>query len=320
LEEGNTQEASHYFLKALQLAEKHNVQWIRFKANFNLYQLAKREGDAKKALDYLENYFLQKESVINNETYSIIKSYDSISKIESLEREAQSQKEKNEIIEKKNAELDSFFYRISHDLKGPVSSLLGLNAVVNMEISDEPSLRLFAMYHSQVMRMNDIVMGLINLTEINNTEKLRTRIDFEKLVDECVDSCRYLEQFSKMKVEKDIQPIEFHSEWAIINTILQNLIENGIKYSRTNTQPFLKIKIYTEQPQIVLSVEDNGQGIPESHQSSIFNMFYRANQRAKGSGLGLYILKRAVERLNGTIAFTSIINTGSTFVVKLPIG
>ncbi len=318
-EAGNYSRANHFFLQALDVAEKCNVQWIKFKANFNLYQLAKREGNAIKALDYLEQYFLQKELVINNETYSIIKSYDAISKIEALEREALSQKERNEIIEKKNAELDSFFYRVSHDLKGPISSLLGLDAVVNMEIKDEKSLRLFAMFHSQVTRMNDIVMGLITLTEINNKEKLKTRINFEKLVDECVDSCRYLPNFISVRIEKDIQEFDFQSEWTIINTILQNLIENGIKYSRNNTESYLRVRVYSEESEVVMIVEDNGQGIPESHQNNIFNMFYRANERAQGSGLGLYILKRAVERLSGSIEFTSVLNAGSRFVVKIPV-
>jgi len=167
--------------------------------------------------------------------------------------------------------------------------------------------------------MNDIVMGLINLTEINNTEELKTQINFEKLVDECVNSCRYLPQFGELQVEKEIHAVEFKAEWAIINTILQNLIENGIKYSRTNTKPYLKIKIQQENQHVVLSVEDNGQGIPEVHQNRIFNMFYRANGGGQGSGLGLYILKRAVERLRGTVNLSSTLNCGSTFVVRLPL-
>ncbi|MCZ8354832.1 MAG: ATP-binding protein [Cyclobacteriaceae bacterium] len=65
-------------------------------------------------------------------------------------------------------------------------------------------------------------------------------------------------------------------------------------------------------------VEDNGQGIPEHHQQKIFDMFHRANDRVQGSGLGLYILKRAVERLNGTIELKSVLHEGSLFTVILP--
>ncbi|MCZ8069483.1 MAG: tetratricopeptide repeat protein [Bacteroidota bacterium] len=316
---GNRAEANYFFLQALELGEKYNVQFIRFKANFNLYLLAKEEGDQSRALENLEKYFLTKEQVINADTYNIIKSYEAVAKIEALEREAIAQKEKNEIIERKNAELDSFFYRVSHDLKGPISSLLGLHTVVKMDITDPASLQMFNMYHSQLLRMNDIVMGLINLTEIKNTEKLKTKIDFKKLVEECVHSCQYLPQAATIKVITDLQDFEFHSEWAIINTILQNLIENAIKYSNAQPNAFVKVSVRQHQGEVVMVVEDNGQGIPEAHQANIFNMFYRATDRAQGSGLGLCILKRAVERLNGVIEFSSSLNNGSLFSVRIPV-
>ncbi len=316
---GDLIQANFYFLKALELGEKYNVQFVCYKANFNLYLLAKKEGDSFRALDYLEKYFLQKEKVINSENYNIIKSYEALSKIESLEREAKAQLEKNEIVERKNAELDSFFYRVSHDLKGPISSLLGLYSVVKLDVKEIYSLKLFDMYHSQAVRMNDIVMGLINLTEIKNTEKLKSKIDFGKLVDECTNSCRYLPNFDSVQVQKEIEDFDFNSEWAIINTILQNLIENAIKYSRSNCESVVKISIKKELDFASLSVQDNGEGISEVHHDNIFNMFYRATDRQQGSGLGLYILKRAVERLNGAIELSSTPNVGSTFQVKLPI-
>jgi hypothetical protein len=173
------------------------------------------------------------------------------------------------------------------------------------------------MYHAQVVRMNDIVMGLINLTEIKNTEKLKVVIDFNRLIDECVTSCQYLTNYGKISIEKKIEVLDFKSEWAIINTILQNLIENAIKYS-SDESPFVKIVIRQSSATISILVEDNGQGIEVDHQDNIFKMFYRANNREQGSGLGLYILKRAVERLNGNIEFSSILNVGSSFTVTLP--
>jgi len=315
---GDLREAHLFFDQAIELSENFKVQVILFKVYYNMYLLSKKEGNAVEAMDYLEKYLFYKERVINKETFNLIKSYEAVTKINNLEFEAKKQQEKNEIIEAKNAELDSFFYRISHDLKGPISSLLGLDNVVKMDVTDDTSLKLFAMYHSQIMRVNDIVMGLINLTEIKNTEKLKTIIDFDKLVDDCVDSCRYLPQFGKVRVEKNIQQFQFKSEWAIINTILQNLIENAIKYSRNQAEPFVKITIQLDAPHIMVKVEDNGQGIPKVDLTNIFNMFFRCTDRAQGSGLGLYILKRAVERLNGTIHVNSDVNIGSSFSIRLP--
>ncbi len=310
--------AKEFFYKAIELGNKYKVQFVSFKANFNLYLLAKKQDDPISALEFLEKYFLQKEQVINSENYNIIKSYEALSKIESLERETKAQKEKNEIVENKNAELDSFFYRVSHDLKGPISSLLGLYNIVKLDVQEEKALKLFDMYHSQAVRMNDIVVGLINLTEIKNTEELKSKIDFDRLVHECINSCQYLPRFSFVTFVRQIDQFDFFAEWAIINTILQNLIENAIKYSRHDIDAFIKIIIFKQDEEVILKVEDNGQGIPPEHQSNIFNMFYRATEKNQGSGLGLYILKRAVERMQGSISFTSVLNEGTSFEIRIP--
>jgi signal transduction histidine kinase len=165
--------------------------------------------------------------------------------------------------------------------------------------------------------MYNIVMSLINLTQMNHLENGKVKIDFPTLVNDCIGSHKYHENFMNINFITDIEEVDFRSEWAFINTILQNLIENAIKYSQP-LEPFVKISVKKRNAFTQISVVDNGQGIDETHQAKIFDMFYRANERIKGSGLGLYILKRAVERLNGTIELKSKLNEGSTFVVTLP--
>jgi signal transduction histidine kinase len=187
-----------------------------------------------------------------------------------------------------------------------------------MEIKDSAAIRLFDLYHGQVNSINNIVMGLINLTSVKNTKELKAKIDFERLVQECIHSCHYLDQSSEVTITREIEQIDYWSEWAIVNTILQNLIENAIKYSRREIEPFVDIKIWVNQDNLLIRVEDNGQGIPEEHLGHIFEMFFRASNKAKGSGLGLYILKCAVERLQGSIHVKSILHEGSVFTVKLP--
>jgi signal transduction histidine kinase len=160
--------ARNYFDMALEISGPINFQVVRYRVFHNLYLLAKREGNEAMALDFLEKHMQCKDAVVDKETYNLIKSYDAVSQIERLEQEAKQQQERNEIIERKNAELDSFFYRVSHDIKGPISSLMGLSSLVSREITHPESLKLFNMYHSQILRVNDIVMGLINLTRISN--------------------------------------------------------------------------------------------------------------------------------------------------------
>jgi signal transduction histidine kinase len=104
----------------------------------------------------------------------------------------------------------------------------------------------------------------------------------------------------------------------LLNAVLQNLIENAIKYS-SDQSPYVEIKVSQQGSFILIEVSDNGQGIAEEHQSKIFEMFYRATQNATGTGLGLYILKRSLDRLKGLVEIKSKLGVGSTFTVKLPV-
>jgi signal transduction histidine kinase len=312
--------ARENLINAKTIAEQYNIQVIRYKTLYNLHLVARAEGHLEEALEYLNKYLLLKESIINGHTYNVIKSYETISKVKALEYEAEVQRNKTEIIEKKNGELDSFFYRVSHDLKGPISSLLGLHNLVKLEIRDTTAKQYFEMYQTQIMRINNIVMDLINITRMNNTATNLVRIDFNLLLEECINAYHYLQNYNIIKFIKEIDPnIEFYSEWAIVNTILQNLIENAIKYSCVENEPFVRVVVTQIDHKLKIEVQDNGIGIAPSYQEKIFDMFFRANDRVEGTGLGLYILKRAVERLNGEVQFFSKEMVGSTFTVLLPI-
>lgn len=235
-----------------------------------------------------------------------------------LKNTLETNKLQTKIIEDKNAELDAFFYRISHDLRGPISSMLGLLFLAKREVKDEQALEYFEKQALQVERLDHIINGLIKLTKLNGSDLQKEKIDFNALVDECISSFSAVSNFSRLTFKKEIQSgIQFYSEWTLLNAILQNLIENAIKYAGRNS-PFVSIAVRQELEYIVIEVEDNGQGIADEHQVKIFEMFYRATHHATGSGLGLYILKRSVDRLKGTIEIKSKVSVGSTFTIKLP--
>jgi len=317
---GDYHQANVNLQKALAIAQSYQIQVMVFKAYYNQYLVAKKLGNVTDAIFFLERYLEEKNTVINTHTHNVIKSYRSLAKIQLLESQAIIQKEKAEITERKNAELDSFFYRVSHDLKGPISSLMGLNDLVKVDIMDQESARYFEMYQSQIRRINKIIMDLIDLTQMNNKTVRLVRIDFQTLINECIHSYTYLENFKRINFTVDVgSDIEYYTEWGVINTVLQNLIENAIKYSRPVPEAFVKVSVTQNSNSIAIHVEDNGQGIHPQHQARIFEMFYRAHDNVKGSGLGLYILKRAVERLLGEISFKSEFSKGTRFTITLPI-
>jgi signal transduction histidine kinase len=242
--------------------------------------------------------------------------------LSSANLELQAMLEKNQIqtqiIENKNAELDSFFYRISHDLKGPIASMLGLSSLAKKDITDEPARLYLEKQHVQAERLNNIISGLIQLTKLNDAALQKEKIDFNKLIDDCILSLNHLPEYSKITFQKEVEPgLVFHTEWTLLNAIVQNLIENGIKYSG-DENPFVQVEVWSDNTHVTIRVADNGQGIPIEHQSKIFEMFYRATHHSKGTGLGLYILKRSVDRLDGEIHIESEPGNGSSFTIRLP--
>jgi signal transduction histidine kinase len=104
-----------------------------------------------------------------------------------------------------------------------------------------------------------------------------------------------------------------------LKIVLSNLIDNSLKYSDINKgKSFIRIEAAEDNEAKLILVKDNGVGIDQLYIDKIFNMFYRASERSKGSGLGLYIVKETLNKINGSIQVQSILGSGTTFVVSLP--
>ncbi|MEO9967116.1 MAG: tetratricopeptide repeat-containing sensor histidine kinase [Reichenbachiella sp.] len=322
LEKNERKEAKKYFNLAIKVAEAIDNHQIIFKAYYQLFNMAMLEGEESQALVYHIKYHDYKERVINSETTSKIKSLESMWKMESLESEARNQRENNLIIEKKNEELDKFSSRVSHDLRGPISSLMGLYDVVKSEISDPNALQYFDLYHHRITRINQTIIDLLELSKVKDWQMSKTIIDFDEMVRDCIESFSYLPGFDKINFEIELdRDMKILSDRSLMNTIIQNLIENSIKYSRQDIDdPFVKVHIkQTAEDYMCVIVEDNGIGIDEKYHSKVFEMFYRANDDVQGSGLGMFILKSAVEKLEGEVSLVSEPNKGTKFVILLPI-
>lgn len=311
--------AKKLLLSCIQKGKKSKHFLITHKSYWHLYKIAKKEKDHQSALEYLELHQSHKEKVINKETKNVINSIQSISRLELLEKETKWQKEINSKVERKNKELDSFVYKVSHDLRGPISSLMGLFDLVKYDVTDAKALEYFEIYNRQINRLNGILMDFLNLIQIKEKEIQNEMIDFESLVENCLSSFEYHENFDKINFEIRIKDsISFCSDKSTITSILQNLLENSIKYANTKNAAFVKINIHELGQGVSIKVTDNGLGIKKEHQKKIFDMFFRSHQKIKGTGLGLYIVKCAIDKLKGSIEVKSRINQGSTIQVVLP--
>jgi signal transduction histidine kinase len=144
--------------------------------------------------------------------------------------------------------------------------------------------------------------------------------DLKRLVKDLFEQYNYINNASYVKKKLKINGnIPFCSGIQRISVILSNLISNGLKYADLRkAKPFLLLDINIGKNQVLISVEDNGEGIPRDYRNKIFEMFVRASSNSTGSGLGLYIVKEVLEKLNGSIQVYSEYGKKTIFTVSIP--
>jgi signal transduction histidine kinase len=237
-------------------------------------------------------------------------------------KKKETEKERDEAIKKLTAkikDLDTFIYKASHDLKGPLSSMIGLINLAKHEIKDDVSLGYFNMLEQSTRNLDNILIDLLAITRINQEKISSEKIDFEKIVSDIFLSLEHLDNSKTLEFKKDIKPdIQFYGDSKMISSVLQNLVHNAINYRRMIKESFVSVKIFYTDGNLIIEVSDNGTGVPKDLQSKIFDMFYRGNTQSKGSGLGLYIVRTAIEKMLGHIDLKSEPAKGSTFRITLP--
>lgn len=227
---------------------------------------------------------------------------------------------KNNELLKVNSELDKFFYRASHDLKAPLSSILGLIELME-QTQDGKELKSFIpMLKGRAKNLERFIKGVAEYS--NNSKKA---IEYQKLfllntICENLENVRFYPRASEIKILLEVpSDLEIETEPVRLQVVLGNLLSNAIKYHDfKKPNPFIKVSTCLEGKNLKISIQDNGTGIKEDDLVNIFGMFYRANNNVEGTGLGLYIVKEALEKIGGTIKVTSIYGEGTTFNILLP--
>lgn len=224
-------------------------------------------------------------------------------------------------LRQKNKELDDFVYKASHDLKGPLASIIGVTNIAREEVKDDGALKYFNLISQSTRRLDSILMDLIDVTRINKATLLWQPIDLSETIHEIIDSLRHLPESKKVNfiVEVDVLQ-EFVSDKKLLISILQNLITNSITYQDpAKDKPFVHVKVEENKDSVNFFVADNGVGISPKIREKVFDMFYRGNSKSKGSGLGLHIVKSSLEKIEAQYKLESKVGAGTVFSFTLPI-
>lgn len=226
-------------------------------------------------------------------------------------------KTEKELVET-NQELDTFFYKASHDLKGPLASVMGIVNLARMENSDPLNEKYFTMIETSVKRLDRTLLDLIELARTRKGTSKLSHINVMAMVQEILHSLRHLPDFGSINFEVKIDHLlELKADKVLVLSVFQNIIHNAINYCNQDS-PYVRIKVEKSEKGASLEVSDNGQGIPEAIRDKVFEMFYRGHPDSTGSGLGLFIVKNALEKMKGSINFVSEVGKGTTFTVLIP--
>ncbi len=229
-------------------------------------------------------------------------------------------KQKNEELIKINIELDRFVYSASHDLRAPISSLLGLLEVARLENNMSAMEKLLDMQKRTLLKLDNFIQDIVNYSRNNRMKVINEPVDFKALIEGVFEQLHFMNQLNKLEQRILVAPdLNYLGDSNRMTVILNNLISNAIKYADvTKPNPFVEVSVEKTEEGILLTVADNGEGIDELHLPKIFEMFYRATQHSTGSGIGLYIVSEIIQKVKGKIEANSKKGVGSTFRIYLP--
>ncbi|KKO04987.1 hypothetical protein LCGC14_0078060 [marine sediment metagenome] len=223
-------------------------------------------------------------------------------------------------LQKTNSELDSFVYSASHELRAPLSSVLGLIHLIQMEEIDPKLFQHINMMEKSIVRLDSFIKDIIEYSRNKHVQVKLESINFTNLIEQSLESFWYLDNTSKINIEVSVDEIiEFASDSKRISILLNNFISNAIKYHDVKkVSPSIWISVKTTKKEAIIEIKDNGVGMAKDQLEKIFEMFYRVSSKVMGSGIGLYIVKEVIFKLNGKIEVKSKIGEGSTFTLKIP--
>lgn len=229
------------------------------------------------------------------------------------------QKRLAEELQIRNTELDNFVYKVSHDLRAPLSSIRGLVNLAQLPGNNDNPKDYLKLVGQKIEQLDHFIGDVLSHSKNLKLELKIGIVNFQKIVEKTFADLSYLDGTGKLQKEIVIQGDSFYGDSWRMEEIFRNLVSNAIKYRKLDsTIPRIAISIMITRKAVEINFGDNGIGIDPANLSKIFEMFYRASLQSDGSGLGLYIVKNAVDKLGGRVTAQSQLGQGTTFMITLP--
>ncbi|MBM4054036.1 MAG: HAMP domain-containing histidine kinase [Planctomycetes bacterium] len=230
--------------------------------------------------------------------------------------------ERTRELEEKNEEMEKFVYTVSHDLKSPLLTISGFTEMMEIDAAggDSERLKKDAQYiHNAVDKMNNLLEKLLELSRIGRVVNIPEKVSLNTLAQEAANlvSGQIVKSCVRIEILPNL-PVVFVDKQRFIQ-VMQNLIDNAIKYMGDQTNPRIEIGATNNKSEIICYVKDNGGGIDPRYHEKIFNLFERYDEKSTGSGIGLASVKKIIEIHDGRIWVESEgKGKGSIFYFTIP--
>lgn len=221
----------------------------------------------------------------------------------------------------RNFELDQLVYKTSHDIRSPLTSILGLVNIAKKDDDKEARFQYLNKIEKSILKLDEFVKSMLNYAKASRVDVKLEKLELKELINGCIRDLEYLDNYDKIETKIDIRGSNatFRSDPLRLKIIFSNIISNAYKYCDDDKETcHLNIKVSITKKGLKIGFKDNGIGINEAHLSKIFDMFYRATEKSEGSGLGMYIVKQSIEKLEGTIKINSKEQVGTEIEIFLP--
>lgn len=300
-------------------AFRHNRKITALLGDRNAEILAQKEEiEAQKESLVSKNLQLEKAHIVITQQNEKLAKYN-IHLQDKVDERTQELEVRNEELKMANLELDNFLYKSSHDIKGPLATLMGICNVALLDIKDVKALEYFKMLLNTSAGLNDILTRLKTISDINSLEVKFKSIEFEPMVEKCINQIKNIEGTDDFSITYEVEKgMKCFSDPRLIDLILFNMIQNAVKFKVPDRTSLLKIKISKSDGNCTIHFLDNGIGIKEEDIKDIFQMFSKAALRHQTIGLGLYIVKQSVQKLGGEIMLLNDNKEYTHFRIVLP--